>query len=59
MLATFQSRTSCLLVYHLKTKITMYKTIIMPILLCGCETLCVKLREEHTEGVENIRTKEG
>jgi hypothetical protein len=28
-------------------KVKIYKTIILPVVLCGCETWCVTLREEH------------
>jgi hypothetical protein len=28
-------------------KVKMYKTIIMPVVLYGCETLSLTLREEH------------
>jgi hypothetical protein len=49
MLATIQSRTFCLLVCCLKTKtkIRIYKTIILPVVLYGCETWSLTLREEH------------
>jgi hypothetical protein len=36
---------TCLLSGNVKVKI--YKTIILPVVLCGCETLCLTLREEH------------
>jgi predicted HNH restriction endonuclease len=36
---------ACLLSRNLKVKI--YKTIILPVVLCGCETWSVTLREEH------------
>jgi hypothetical protein len=36
---------SCLTSRNLKVKI--YKTIILPVVLCGCETWSVTLREEH------------
>jgi hypothetical protein len=36
---------SCLLSRNVKIKI--YKTIILPVVLYGCETLCLTLREEH------------
>jgi hypothetical protein len=45
MLATIQSRTFCLLVCCLKIRI--YKTIILPVVLYGCETWSLTLREEH------------
>jgi hypothetical protein len=28
-------------------KIDIYKTVILPVVLYGCETLCLTLREEH------------
>jgi hypothetical protein len=45
-------------------KIRIYKMIILPVVLYGCETWCLTLREEHTEGdweqgvEENIWTEE-
>jgi hypothetical protein len=36
---------SCLLSRNVKVK--MYKTIILPVILCGCETWSLTLREEH------------
>jgi hypothetical protein len=36
---------SCLLSRNVKVKI--YKTIILPVVLYGCETWCLMLREEH------------
>jgi hypothetical protein len=43
MLATIKSRTFCLLVCCIKT----YKTIILPVVLYGCETWSLTLRKEH------------
>jgi hypothetical protein len=43
MLATIQSRTFCLLVCSLR----IYKTVILPVVLYGCETWSLTLREEH------------
>jgi hypothetical protein len=48
MLATIRSRvflSSCLLSRNVKVKI--YKTIILPVVLYGCETWSLTLREEH------------
>jgi hypothetical protein len=47
MLATILSclLSSCLLSRNVKVKI--YKTIILPAVLYGCETLSLTLREEH------------
>jgi hypothetical protein len=45
MPATIWSRTFCLLSKNLKIRI--YKTIILPVVLYGCETWSLTLREEH------------
>jgi hypothetical protein len=48
MFATIRSRTFCLLVYCKKNlKIRIYKTIILPVVLYGCETWPLRVREEH------------
>jgi hypothetical protein len=48
MLATIKSRTFCLLVCCKKNvKIRIYKAIILPVVLYGCETWSLTLREEH------------
>jgi hypothetical protein len=48
MFATIQSRASCLLVcYQKSVTITIYETIILPVVLYGCETWSLTLREEH------------
>jgi hypothetical protein len=47
MLATIRSRTYCLPAYCLKTEIRTWKTIILPVVLHGCETWTLTLREEH------------
>jgi hypothetical protein len=48
MLATIRSRTFCLLVCCEKNiKIRIYKTIILPVVLYGCETWSLILRKEH------------
>jgi hypothetical protein len=31
----------------IKVKVKIYKTIILPVVLYGCETWCLTLREEH------------
>jgi hypothetical protein len=38
---------SRLLSKNLKIRIYVYKTIILPVVLCGCETWSLTLREEH------------
>jgi hypothetical protein len=48
MLATIRSRTFFLLVCCQKNlKIRIYNTIILPVVLYGCETWSLILREEH------------
>jgi hypothetical protein len=48
MLATIWFRTFCLIVCCQKNlKIRIYKTIILPVVLYGCETWSLTLREEH------------
>jgi hypothetical protein len=48
MLATIQSRTFCLPVCYKKNlKMRIYKTIILPVILYGCETWSLILRKEH------------
>jgi hypothetical protein len=47
MLATVRSRTFCPSICFLKTKIRISKNIILAVLLYGCKTLCLTLREEH------------
>jgi hypothetical protein len=32
--------------------VRIYKTIILPVVLCGCETWSLTLREEHTQCVQ-------
>jgi hypothetical protein len=64
MHATIGSRSmsSCLLSKNIKIRI--YKTIILPVVLYGCETWSLTLREEHRLKVldngaeENIWTEE-
>jgi hypothetical protein len=46
-LCTIQCKTFHLLGCCLKTKIRIYKTIILPVVLYGCKTLSLTLREEH------------
>jgi hypothetical protein len=48
MLATIQFRAFCLPVCQKKNlKMRIYKTIILPVILYGCETWYLTLREEH------------
>jgi hypothetical protein len=48
MLAVFQFKIFCLLVSYKKNlKIKVYKTVILPVVLYGCETWSLTLREEH------------
>jgi hypothetical protein len=48
---------SCLLSRNVKVKI--YKTIILPVVLYGCETWSPTLMEEHRLRVLENRAKEG
>jgi hypothetical protein len=45
LLLLLTSLTSCSQFKHINIKI--YKTIILPVLLCGCEIWCLTLRKEH------------
>jgi hypothetical protein len=48
MLATIQSKIFCLPVSHKKKlKIRIYKTVILPVVLYGCETWSLTLGEER------------
>jgi hypothetical protein len=48
MLAIIRFRAFCLLVCRLKNlKIRIYETIILPVVLYGCESWSLTLREEH------------
>jgi hypothetical protein len=47
MLAIIQSKIFCLNSNIEKLKIKVYKTVILPVVLCGCETWSHTLREEH------------
>jgi hypothetical protein len=47
MLAIIQSKIFCLLISSKNLKIKIYKTVILPVVLYGCETWSVTLREEH------------
>jgi hypothetical protein len=48
MLAIIQSKILCLLVSYKKNlKIKIYKTVLLPVVLYGCETWSLTLREEH------------
>jgi hypothetical protein len=55
MLAIIQSKIFCLPVSCIKNlKIRIYKTVILPVVLYGCETWSFTLREEHRlRGFEN------
>jgi len=49
MLAIIQCRFVCLPVcYPKNVKIKIYRTVILPVVLCGCETLWLTLRVEHS-----------
>jgi hypothetical protein len=56
MLATIQTRTFCPLVRCKKiVKIRIQKNIILPMVLYGCKTWSLILREEHRQGVYENR----
>jgi hypothetical protein len=55
MLATIQRKTFCLPVCCLKTKSRIYETIILSVVLYGCETWSLKLREGHRLRVSENR----
>jgi hypothetical protein len=55
MLATIQSRTLSSRVLYKNIKIRIYKTMILPTVLSGCETLSLTLREEHRLRVSENR----
>jgi hypothetical protein len=42
-----------------KFKVKIFKTIILPVVLYGCETLCLTLREEHRLTVFEKRVLRG
>jgi hypothetical protein len=48
MLALIQSKVICLpVLYQKNLKIAIYRTVILPVVLYGCETWSITLREEH------------
>jgi hypothetical protein len=47
MLATIRFRAFCLLVCQKTVKIIIYRTLILPVVLYGCETWTLTIREEH------------
>jgi hypothetical protein len=56
MLAIIRSRTFCLLICCQNSlKIRIYKTVILPVVLRGCETWSLTLREEHRLRVHENR----
>jgi hypothetical protein len=63
MIATIQFRRFCLLVCSLKTKelkdTLLYYTIILPVVLYGCETLSLTLRDKHRSRVFESRVLRG
>jgi hypothetical protein len=50
MLATIQSKIFSLPNSYKKLKIKIYKTVILPVVLCGCQTWSLTVREEHRLG---------
>jgi hypothetical protein len=55
MLALIQSKIFCLPVSYQKLNIKIYKTVILPVLLYGCENWSLTLREDHRLGVFDNR----
>jgi hypothetical protein len=55
MLAIIQSKIFCLPVSYKKLKIKIYKSVILPVVLYGCETRPLTLREEHRLRVSGNR----
>jgi hypothetical protein len=53
--AIIQSKIFCLPVSYKKLKIKIYKTVILPVVLYGCETWSLALREEHRLRVSKNR----
>jgi hypothetical protein len=47
MLAVIQSKIFCSPVLHKNLKIKIHKTVILPLVLYGCETWSLTLGEEH------------
>jgi hypothetical protein len=47
MLAIIQSKIFCLPISYKKLKIKTYRTVILPVVLYGCETWSLTLREEQ------------
>jgi hypothetical protein len=48
MSAVIQPQNSCIPVSLKKINIKIYKTVILPVVLYGCETCSLTLREEHS-----------
>jgi hypothetical protein len=44
---------------HTDIKIKIYRTIIFPVLLYGCETWSLTLKEKLIQGEKNVWTEEG
>jgi hypothetical protein len=55
MLAIIQSKIFCLPVSYKNLKIKIYKTVILPLVLYGCETWSLTLGEEHKLGISENR----
>jgi hypothetical protein len=47
MVSIIQSKIFCLPISYKKLKIKIYKNVLLPVVLYGCETWSVTLREEH------------
>jgi hypothetical protein len=55
MLAIIQSKIFCLPILYKKLKIKIYKTVILPVVLYGCKTWSLTLKEEHQLRVSENR----
>jgi hypothetical protein len=55
MLAITQSKIFCLPISYKATKIKIYKTVNLPVVLYGCKTWSLTLREEHRLRVSENR----
>jgi hypothetical protein len=51
MLASIQFRIFCIPVSSINLMVYIYKTIILPVFLCGCDTCFLTLWHEHTEAI--------
>jgi hypothetical protein len=55
MLDTMQFRISCACLLSKNVKVKLFKSVILSVVLCGCEIWCLPLREEHRLRVSENR----